>query len=66
MKRCLLLLAGMAGMADMESPVDGIFRALASQVSSTQPSGIAQGRGGRWVVTLNLEGEWLGCFSLLL
>jgi hypothetical protein len=44
-------------MLDMEAPVDGIFRAVPNMVGSMQPSGVAPGKNGKWVVTLNLAGE---------
>ena len=44
-------------MMDMEPPVDGIFRAVPNTPGSMLTSGVAPGKAGRWVVTLNLAGE---------
>lgn len=45
------------GGLDAEPAVDGIFRAVPNTASSGVTSGVAPGKAGRWVVTLNLAGE---------
>eukprot|EP00798_Chlamydomonas_sp_ICE-L_P031736 gene31736-6936_t len=41
---------------DIETAVDGIFRAVPNGLSC-EPGGVFPGKHGRWVVTLNLMGE---------
>uniref|UniRef100_A0A7S0S0T7 TF-B3 domain-containing protein n=1 Tax=Chlamydomonas leiostraca TaxID=1034604 RepID=A0A7S0S0T7_9CHLO len=48
---------GYASTLDAEPAVDGIFRAVPNTGGTGTPSGVAPGKAGRWVVTLNLAGE---------
>uniref|UniRef100_A0A383W833 TF-B3 domain-containing protein n=1 Tax=Tetradesmus obliquus TaxID=3088 RepID=A0A383W833_TETOB len=64
-KRRALQRFGLSG-DDVEPPVDGVFRALPAESSSSTlqegASSVAQAKDGRWVAALNLGGELYQAF----